>query len=327
MKLIRGLRRLVSVLLVLVAALVLPLALSAGWLAAVVTDTDTYVETVGPLADEPVVRTALAGRIEMTLIEQVDVPGRSKRLQAVIGRSALAPYLRDSRDEVTPALTRYVADAAERSVDSVMESSVFPDLWRESNRSAHETLLALLEESPGRSVTQVSIDLRPVLDAAAEGLREQGLLGSRPPGGNTVMAITVASSGELDTARTVYQRIAAVGWWLPVTVAALLVVALVVSPLRRRTVVLMASLSLATVGLLALLVLAARSLLDTGIDPGQERDVVLVVWDVLVRSLWTTIAVTLTVSALLVLVLMLVPRIRWMDRDTEQVGTYTTGAH
>lgn len=327
MKLIRGLRRFASVLLVLIAALVLPLALSAGWVAAVVTDTDTYVETVTPLADEPTVRTAVARRVEVALIAQIDVPGRSERLQQGIGRSALAPYLREASDEATLAVTRYVALAVKRAVGAVVESPAFPDLWRESNRSAHETLIALLQDSPGPGAHQVSIDLRPVLDAAAELLGEQGLVGARAPEGRSVVGFTVAETGELDTARTAYQRVAAMGWWLPVIVAALLVVALVVSPLRRRTVLLMASLSLVTVGLLALVVLAGRSLIGTMADAGEERELVLSVWDVLTHSLWTTVLVTLAVSAVLVLVL--VPRVRrpGRDRGTRQVSTLTARAH
>ncbi len=297
MKLIRGLRRLVSVLLVLVAALVLPLALSAGWLAAVVTDTDSYVETVGPLADEPVVRSAVADRIEVALLRQVDAPRRQGAL------------------------------VVRRAVETVVESPEFPGLWREASRSTHQTLISLLETSPGDREPQVSIDLRPVLDAAAEVLDEQGRGQLRAPEEQSTVGFTVPGTAQLDTARAGYQRLDTVGWWLPVVVAALLVVALVVSPLRRRTVVLMASLSLVTVGLLALVVLAARSLLDTATAPGQERALVLAVWDVLTHSLWTTMVVTLVVSALLVLVLLLAPRVRRRGRGAQQVSPSAAGPH
>ncbi len=45
------LRRLLSVLLVLGAVALLPVALAGSWLDRTVTDTDTYVATVAPLAD------------------------------------------------------------------------------------------------------------------------------------------------------------------------------------------------------------------------------------------------------------------------------------
>ncbi|WP_292604251.1 hypothetical protein, partial [Nocardioides sp. REDSEA-S30_B4] len=58
------LRRLLSVLLVLGAVALLPVALAGSWLDRTVTDTDTYVATVAPLADEQTVQDSVRVRTQ-----------------------------------------------------------------------------------------------------------------------------------------------------------------------------------------------------------------------------------------------------------------------
>ena len=58
------LRRLLSALLVLAAVALLPVALTGTWLERTVTDTDTYVDTVAPLADDPAVQDSVRIRAQ-----------------------------------------------------------------------------------------------------------------------------------------------------------------------------------------------------------------------------------------------------------------------
>ena len=48
----------------ILACVVLPLATLSVWLDQRVTDTDAYVDAVGPLADDPVVQRLVATRVE-----------------------------------------------------------------------------------------------------------------------------------------------------------------------------------------------------------------------------------------------------------------------
>ncbi|WP_370074641.1 hypothetical protein [Nocardioides sp.] len=269
------LRRLLSVLLVLGAVALLPVALAGSWLDRTVTDTDTYVATVAPLADEQTVQDSVRVRTQAAVVSALD-PSERRRAQ--------------------------VEDAVGAAVRAVLASPEWPDLWRAANRAAHETMMAALQADAGQQVA-VRIDLAGVVSATLDLLRERGV-----PVGRDVRAgaveFEVADSSDLDRARSTIQRGDEVGVWVPVAAAAALAVALLVSPLRRRTTVVAAVLALPALGLLG-----ARSVLEAVADPGEQRELGLAVWDALVAGLWRDVAIAAGV-ALAVLLALVLPRKR-----------------
>ena len=62
-----------AVVLIVVGALLAPVAVAATWTERTLTDTDRYVDTVGPLADDPTVRSARAGRLTEAVMSRIDV--------------------------------------------------------------------------------------------------------------------------------------------------------------------------------------------------------------------------------------------------------------
>lgn len=275
------LRRLLSVLLVLGAVALLPVALAGSWLDRTVTDTDTYVETVAPLADEQTVQDSVRVRTQAAVVSALD-PSDRRRAQ--------------------------VEDAVGAAVRAVLASPEWPDLWRAANRTAHETMMDALEAEAGKPVP-VRIDLAGVVRATLDLLRERGV-----PVGRDVRAgaveFEVADSSDLDRARTTIQRVDDVGVWVPVAAAAALAVALLVSPLRRRTTVVAAVLTLPALGLLALGMLGARSVLEAVADPGEQRELGLAVWDALVAGLWRDVAIAAGVAIAVLLLALVLPRTR-----------------
>jgi len=61
-------RRILVALLVVVGCILAPLSMLGVWLKAEILDTDTYVSTMAPLADNAHVQNALADRITNTLV-------------------------------------------------------------------------------------------------------------------------------------------------------------------------------------------------------------------------------------------------------------------
>ena len=191
---------------------------------------------------------------------------------------------------------------------AVLASPEWPDLWRAANRAAHETMMDALEAEVGEPVP-VRVDLAGVVRATLDLLRERGV-----PVGRDVRAgaveFEVADSSDLDRARSTIQRVDEVGVWVPVAAAAALAVALVVSPLRRRTTVVAAVLALPALGLLALGMLGARSVLEAVADPGEQRELGLAVWDALVAGLWRDVAIAAGVALAVLLLALVLPRKR-----------------
>lgn len=148
----RPVRHLVFVVLAVVACLALPLAIVSTWTANVVTDSDGYVEAVGPLAEDPTVQQAV-----------------EERLQA----------------EVTARLPRVPPRIVRRAVVRVVQGPEFRPAWEDANRSAHEQMVAVLEadgDSPVANDGTVTIELGTLLLALTLGLLVGRFRGSRGRG-------------------------------------------------------------------------------------------------------------------------------------------------
>jgi hypothetical protein len=253
----------------LVAAVLLPLSVLAVWVDQVVSDTDRYVETVTPLADDEVVQDAAVAQLERQALQVVqqtagtDVPGAD----AVVGLA----------------------------VRRVVESPSFRTAWAQANRTAHEQVVAVLED---RSTSvgldeqgRVSIELGTVLDTVVETLAAQGLVDpARVP--QVRASFPVMDADQLAKARRAYDALDALGSWLPLAWLALTVVTLLLARRRWATTARLALASLVGTGLLALALFVARDVVTADLP---EREVARAVWDVVVASLWRAIEVTAVV--------------------------------
>jgi hypothetical protein len=97
-----------------------------------VLNTDSYVSTVAPLADDPAIQVAVANRIANTLLDQVDVQAQvAKALPKKAG--FLASPIASGVDATVHQLTLRFT-----------QSSAFSQLWTQANRRAHQQVVALL---------------------------------------------------------------------------------------------------------------------------------------------------------------------------------------
>jgi hypothetical protein len=255
----------------LLAAVLLPLSLASVWVHDVVSDTDTYVETVTPLADNEVVQAAAVTELQREVMQLIGTTGAS-----------------------IPGVEQLVHLA----VDRVVTSPAFRTAWIRANRLAHEQLVAVLE---GRSrVTLdnqglVTIELNPVFHDIAQNLSDAGLPGAdRIAGLNASIAIMRAD--QLSRARRAYDVLDTLGLWLPVAWAALVVVTLVLARRRLVATARLAIASLLALGLLALALLLGR---DSYTRDLPQRDAARAVWDVLTASLWHQIEVAAVVLVII----------------------------
>ena len=275
----RPLRRVLSVLLVLVAVVLLPAALVTSWVDRTVADRTGYLDAVAPLAEEEEVQDAVATRVQVAVLGLVDAPA--------VAEGA-------------------VGEAVALAVRRVVASEAFPPLWRASNEVAHTSLVEVLSRPTGAG-GEVRIDITPVVGAVLDQLPGRLLTGAIdvPP-----TSFAVAGTTEIDQARRVWQAVEGRGSVVPLLAAAALALALLVSPLRRRTGMLAAGLALPALALLAVSLVAGRQVVEAGAPRGQERELVLQVWDALVSELWLTTAVAAGVALVLLLVLAVLPRRR-----------------
>lgn len=257
-------------LLVLLACLLLPIALVSSWVAAQVGDTDEYVSTVAPLAEEQVLLDAAHTEVEQEVLRR-------------LGPAA------SSRPQVTNAL--------DRSLTRVLEGPEFPTVWEQGNRVLHRQVLRILESdgttNPGR---WVRLDLAPLADDLTRALADEGV---DVPGSvaERDLRVNALPRAEVEQARGYYELLDTAGFWLPVGWLVLAAVALLTA--RRRIATLG---HLAFGSLVALSALAAALVLARWEVVGDADSVLSVLWETLTRGLWSALLTSAAVAAVVLLV-------------------------
>jgi hypothetical protein len=187
----RGRRRVVRGLVILGSVLAF-LSVFAIWTERQALNTDDWVSTSGRLLENSTIRAAVGEYLVDQLYENVDV---RKELEDV--------FPNDAKELAGPAaggLRQVAGDGANK----VLETSTAQGLWEESNRTAHEQLLAVLEDKKEAVSTEegrVSLNLAGLLTNLAEqvGIGES-LADKLPPEAGQ---IEILESEELKTAQNI----------------------------------------------------------------------------------------------------------------------------
>jgi hypothetical protein len=259
-------------LLATLACLLLPLAVLSTWTATVVGDTDAYVDTVAPLAEDADVQEAAADRLVDLVDEQVPLGPA----EATVKQAALV----------------------------VVEGPTFPPVWRASNRATHRELLRILEDD--RAHGDVTIKLGGLVTAMAESLG-QGQLASTVA--ELDPTFTVVSSQQLDRARTGYQVLETLGAWLPLVWLALVALALLVARQRRRTGAWLGFGSAITLGLLLPILAVLEDEVVRSV-PSRDQELARAVWDVLTEDLRDLVVLGIGISLVVGVAFLLLGMVR-----------------
>jgi hypothetical protein len=222
--------------LVLAAILTVPAAF-AYWGQRTINDGQRYVDTVGPLVDSPEVQGAVATKVTEAIQRQVDVEAilnevfadvitDRPRLQALVGPLAGA-----------------INGLIDSQVRAFIASDAFADFWVAANTRAQGAMVRLLEGEESGAVSvqgaQVVLDVSEVIEQVKERLIARGLtIVERVPIPEVDRQIVLLDAPQLEQARTIYAFGNPVARWLLVVVAALYLVAFILSRNRPRTTIL-----------------------------------------------------------------------------------------
>jgi len=249
---VRATRRVSAAVLVVLTAFALVASVVGAWAATTVLDTDRWVATVAPLPRDPQIATAVAEYTTTQVFQAIDV---EQRLRSVLPQQAAF---------IAGPVAGQLRGAVRSTVSDVLRSERFAVIWAELNRRAHQRALAIINGSStvvvGRE-DRVDIDLLPLINQVLRELstqlptlfgrqislpdlssgaipdnlrvRVQDALGVTLP--ENFARFTVYDSGRLWAAQ---QAVATAKRDLVLAVigtVVLLVLTLVVSPTRRRT--------------------------------------------------------------------------------------------
>ena len=153
-------RRILTPILVILAVIVFTVSVPAVWGARTVLNTDRYVATVAPLADDPAVQQAIATRLTDEVFAALNVQEVISDTLAAIGERATL---------LAGPLTNALHGFVQEQVLKVVESDAFETFWVEANRFVHTQVLAIMRgESDTVSVAEgkVLLNLVPLVNLA-----------------------------------------------------------------------------------------------------------------------------------------------------------------
>lgn len=275
-------QRIVSVVLLVLGFILVPLSAVAIWSNNQLTNTDRYVETVSPLAGNEDVQQTVATAVVSSIFDNVDVAGEIE--------DALPSRAKFLGEPVANAMRGYATDVTER----LLASEQFQNLWDAINRRAHDQLVALLTDDPGKAPGslaikngQVTLDLSQVIERVQGKLVDRGLTFLEnvkvPPVKRTIAIINTEGLSE---ARTYVGILNTLAWVLPVLGVLALVGSALIVPRRRRATIRAALVLVAACALTLVLLAVGRSLyLDAATSPKVSAGTASAVFDILVRNL------------------------------------------
>ncbi|WP_455605864.1 hypothetical protein [Cellulosimicrobium funkei] len=237
----RALRAAACAVLITLGALLAPLGAVSAWAQRELTDTDRYVATVGPLAGDPVVQSAVAGRLTEVVMSRIDVAALVDDLVGGLEERDVPPRATRALAALEAPLTSGVESLVHETATRLVESDAFEGAWLQANRVAHEQLVAVMRGEDG-DVLQVSddgrlsIQLSGLIDLLKERLVDRGLdVAARIP--SVDATFTVAQSAELVMLQNRYAQVVTLTTWLPWVVLGLLAAGVLVANHRSRALV------------------------------------------------------------------------------------------
>ncbi|QBJ97877.1 hypothetical protein ERC79_19465 [Rhodococcus sp. ABRD24] len=173
----------VTLLLVLVALLAI-VSVTSRFTRSQILDTDRYVSTVAPLAEDPAVQAEISNQVTDEVFTRIDVEAlTTDALAALADVSNLdekAPRVDQAVVGLAPVIAGQAKSFVHETVLSFVQSQQFQDLWILANRTAHDRLVALVTGNYGPSSVQVdqsgtvSISLSTIIDNVRTELTDRG---------------------------------------------------------------------------------------------------------------------------------------------------------
>lgn len=219
-----------SVAMIVVAALLLPIALVGFWGQRTLLDTEQYLATVAPLAQDPTIRVAVGNAISAQLHQQVDLEQRVAEL--------LPPQARPLAGPISSGVRSFV----DEQIQSFLASDTFARLWVDINRRTQQTLVLALQGQPSGAISisgsQVVLDTGELAEQVKSQLVERGLtvlthVPIPPQADRQIVLLDAPALQEIRSIYTITQPIAA---WLIYVVALMLLGGVLLAPNRPRTV-------------------------------------------------------------------------------------------
>lgn len=227
--------------LVLVFVVVLaPVAVLGSWAQMQLVDTQRFVDTFAPLADEPEIQTLVADQVKRGIEDKVDTDALVSDVFDGLNALNLPPKAKEALGLLETPAANGVRSSIDRAVQKLVISDRFSIIWENALRETHaRTISALSGESAGVAVigedNVLYLELGPIIAGARQELINQGFgFGERIPDIDRSLPLAKADSFVL--LQTLYQIGTTAGYWLPWFLLALFAAGVFAAQNRSRAI-------------------------------------------------------------------------------------------
>lgn len=231
---------LLATVLVVIGAILAPVAVVSTWAQRELSDGDYFVATFAPLAKQPGVQSLVTDQVTKAVESSIDIDALTKQVFDGVAKAGLPPAAADALRGLAGPAADGIRGLIQSTVSSFVQSQAFADLWTQTLRTAHAQLGETMSGSSNAVITignggEISLQLAPVVQAVKKVLVDKGFsLAKNIP--EIKKSIVVAHVASASLIQSIYQLTLALGTWLPWLVLLLLVVGVVVA--RRRALAL-----------------------------------------------------------------------------------------
>lgn len=229
-------RAALSAVLITLGAILASVAVVSAWAHDQLTDTDAFVATFAPLAQNPAVQDLVAAEAAAAIGAHIDVDRIVDDLFAGLGGLDLDARAREALDLLRAPVVAGVEDAMQTLIHDVVASDAFAALWKDTLEITHRQLVNTVTGRQDAVITagqnqQIRLELGPIVDAVARQLVADGFpLADRLP--VTERSIVIAEDTSIGLYLAISRIVSATGIWLPWILLILLFAGVLVSPKR-----------------------------------------------------------------------------------------------
>jgi len=259
----------VSIVLIVLGCILGPVAVLGVWAGTEVQDTGRWVATVEPLIHDPAIQAVLTDKITKQITSQLNLTGTIDQASAQLndkGLPRISSLLKTFGPQIASAVTGFIHSTVQRIISGPRVAK----LWVQVNTVAHQAVVKVLSGEGNGAVStqngQIVLNLGPFITVVKQDLIDHGfsLASNIPPISPTV---ALFQANDLSKAQAGYRLIKTLKIVLPILALALLAAGVWVAR-KRRLALIGAALGLAASMLvLAIGLLIARSIYLNSVPP------------------------------------------------------------
>jgi hypothetical protein len=283
-------RTIAAVPLILIGALLAPVALGASWAANEVSDTDAFVASLSPLAADPGVRAFVAARVVSTIDDRIDIDTLTADAFDGVAELGIPPVAADALRRLAPAAADGLRSLLSTTVTKAVSSPAFQRVWDQTLALSHDQVVDILEDNRDAALViddtgEVGIQLAPLITRVKSQLEARNFpLADRIPVVDAT--VPIGTTEAITPLRSAYRLLLLLAGVLPWLSLLLLAVGVLLARSRPRALVGAGSgLVLATAALITGLLVARVLLMNAGANGGIPTGVTRILFD----SLTTTV--------------------------------------